>query len=76
MHNPVYCVKCRAKRPAKNLKLMKGERPRVSGVCSACGSKVSQFVSKKDLQKGGNFVDLINLTMPWTLPLTKSLKLN
>ena len=44
-----YCVKCKAKTEIKNPQevTMKNGRPAVTGICSACGTKVFRIKSNK-----------------------------
>jgi len=43
----MYCVKCKGKKVCSNIKLEKDKRgkPRMCGVCNACGCKCYQYVS-------------------------------
>jgi len=43
-----YCVKCRAKKEMKDLKMitMKNGRPATQGVCPTCGTKMFRIGSK------------------------------
>lgn len=48
-----YCVKCRKKQEIKDGvvgETSKG-RPMVSGTCPECGTKVTRFLSSKDVKK-------------------------
>ncbi len=46
-----YCVKCKQKRSIKNGKVEKTAkgRPMVKGACPVCGTKVTRFLSPKDV---------------------------
>jgi hypothetical protein len=47
-----YCVKCREKRQIKDGKVertAKG-RPMARGTCPECGTKVTRFLSEKDVK--------------------------
>jgi hypothetical protein len=47
-----YCVKCREKRQVKNgevARTAKG-RPMAKGTCPVCGTKVTRFLSEKDVK--------------------------
>ncbi|MEN4013770.1 MAG: DUF5679 domain-containing protein [Chloroflexota bacterium] len=46
-----YCVKCKQKRAIKNGKVEKTAkgRPMVKGDCPVCGTKVTRFLSPKDV---------------------------
>jgi hypothetical protein len=47
-----YCVKCREKRKVTDGKVVetaKG-RPMAKGTCPVCGTTVTRFLSKKDLE--------------------------
>jgi hypothetical protein len=47
-----YCVKCREKRQIKGgevSRTAKG-RPMAKGICPECGTKVTRFLSEKDVK--------------------------
>jgi len=47
-----YCVKCRKKQQIKNgevTRTAKG-RPMAKGICPECGTKVTRFLSEKDVK--------------------------
>jgi hypothetical protein len=46
-----YCVKCREKRSVTKgvVTETKNGRPMAKGTCPVCGTKVSRFLSKKDV---------------------------
>jgi hypothetical protein len=47
-----YCVKCRKKQTIKNgvvERTAKG-KPMAKGTCPACGTKVTRFLSEKDVK--------------------------
>jgi RNase P subunit RPR2 len=41
-----YCVKCRAKRPMKDVRVITNEKGRriAKGVCAECGTKMNLFL--------------------------------
>jgi hypothetical protein len=47
-----YCVKCRKKQQVKDGKVARTEkgRPMAKGVCPECGTKVTRFLSEKDVK--------------------------
>lgn len=42
----VYCMRCKTKTPTNNIEVVNEgtNHPRVSGTCSVCGTKKSQFI--------------------------------
>lgn len=47
-----YCVKCREKRQVKSGEVTRTEkgRPMAQGTCPVCGTKVTRFLSEKDVK--------------------------
>jgi hypothetical protein len=47
-----YCVKCRKKQQIKNGEVARTEkgRPLAKGACPVCGTKVTRFLSEKDVK--------------------------
>ena len=47
-----YCVKCREKRTITDGKVAKTSkgRPMAKGICPECGTKVTRFLSSKDVE--------------------------
>jgi acyl-coenzyme A thioesterase PaaI-like protein len=47
-----YCVKCREKRQVTNGEVTRTEkgRPMAKGTCPVCGTKVTRFLSEKDVK--------------------------
>lgn len=45
----IYCVKCRGKKICDNIKMQRDKRgkPRMCGVCRACGIKCYQYISQQ-----------------------------
>ena len=54
----IYCVRCKRKTDTINIveKISKNNKPYISGLCSDCNGKKSQFISPK---KGGDIHSLI-----------------
>ena len=48
-----YCVKCRKKQQIKGGKVEKTSkgRPMARGICPVCGTKVTRFLSSKDVKE-------------------------
>ena len=44
-----YCVKCKAKRPMKNVQIVTNEKGRrqAKGECSVCGTKMNLFLKSE-----------------------------
>lgn len=49
----MYCVKCRGKKMCSNVKFQRDVRgkPRMCGVCNACGIKCYQYISASKYAK-------------------------
>jgi hypothetical protein len=47
-----YCVKCRKKQQVKNGEVARTKkgRPMAKGICPECGTKVTRFLSEKDVE--------------------------
>lgn len=58
----MYCVKCKSHTETKNQKKRqsKNGRTMLSGVCSKCGTKKSQFVSSSSTNKKGGMYNKDN----------------
>lgn len=54
MANPsLYCVKCKKKTGTRNVKVVDGTPPRISGTCTTCGINKQQFTSRRALEGMG-----------------------